>query len=88
MAGGSKAQIFEAMLLGGWKSKTGGRRLKGVTARPSREDLVFLNGLLEAGRVVPVIDKRYPLREAAEAFRYLGTGHARGKVVVTMNQGG
>ena len=40
--------------------------------------------LLEAGKVVPVIDKCYPLSEAAEALRYLGSGHARGKIVITV----
>ena len=42
--------------------------------------------LIEAGKVKPVIDKCYPLREAAEAFRYFGKGHARGKVVITVDQ--
>ena len=40
--------------------------------------------LLEAGKVVPVIDRRYPLSEVAEAFRYLEAGHAKGKVVITV----
>jgi hypothetical protein len=48
--------------------------------------LVFIKELLEAGKVVPVIDRRYPLRETAEAIRYLVEGHARGKVVITVDQ--
>lgn len=61
----------------------------GVSAKQSQDDLAFLRELLEAGKIVPVIDRRYPLSEAAEAVRYLGTGHARGKVVITMrNQEG
>jgi NADPH:quinone reductase-like Zn-dependent oxidoreductase len=84
MAGGSIAQIFEAMLLGSWMSQTGGKKMGGVSAKPNQEDLAFLKGLLEAGKVVPVIDRRYPLGEAAEALRYLGEGHARGKVVMVM----
>jgi NADPH:quinone reductase-like Zn-dependent oxidoreductase len=44
----------------------------------------MLKELVEAGKVVPVIDKRYSLSEAAEALRYLGAGHARGKVVITV----
>ncbi len=40
--------------------------------------------LLEAGKVVPVIDRCYPLSEAADAFRYFGEGHAHGKVVITV----
>jgi NADPH:quinone reductase-like Zn-dependent oxidoreductase len=46
--------------------------------------LVVLKELVEAGKVVPVIDKRYSLNEAPEALRYLGAGHARGKVVITV----
>ena len=48
------------------------------------EDLVALKELIEAGKVTPVIDRTYPLRETPEAFRYLGEGHARGKVVITV----
>ena len=84
MAGGSMAQIFEAMLLGSWMSKTGGKKMGGVSAKPNQEDLAFMKGLLEAGKVVPVIDRRYPLSETAEALRYLGEGHARGKIVITV----
>jgi NADPH:quinone reductase-like Zn-dependent oxidoreductase len=65
-------------------SKTGGKKMGGVTAHSSQKDLFLLKELLEAGKVVPLIDKRYPLSEAAEALRYLGAGHARGKVVITM----
>jgi len=58
----------------------------GVTAKRSQKDLVILKELIEAGKVVPVIDKRYPLTEAAEALRYLGAGHARGKVIITVEE--
>jgi NADPH:quinone reductase-like Zn-dependent oxidoreductase len=84
MAGGSMAQIFEAMLLGSWMSKTGGKKMGGVSAKPNQQDLAFIKGLLEAGKVVSVIDRRYPLSETAEALRYLGEGHARGKIVITV----
>jgi len=84
MAGGKPAQIFQAMLLGPLMSKTGGKQMGGVSAKNSQEDLVFMKELLEAGKVVPVIDKRFPLSETAEALRYLGAGHARGKVVITV----
>ncbi len=84
MAGGTMAQIFQAMLLGPWMSKTGGKKMGGVSAKQSQKDLVILKELLEAGRVVPVIDRRYPLSETAEALRYLGEGHAKGKVVITV----
>jgi len=84
MAGGKPGQIFQAMLLGSWMSEKGGKKLGGFTARASQKDLVMLKELLEAGKVVPVIDRRYSLSEAAEALRYLGAGHARGKVVITV----
>jgi NADPH:quinone reductase-like Zn-dependent oxidoreductase len=48
------------------------------------EDLVFLKDLLEAGKVTPVIDRRYPLSDTAEALRYLAEGHSQGKVVITV----
>ncbi len=84
MAGGSMAQIFQAMLMGSWMSETGGKTMGGVSAKRNQKDLAFLKELVEAGKVVPVIDRRYPLSEAAEALRYLGEGHARGKVVITV----
>ena len=53
-------------------------------ARTNRADMEVLRELLEAGTVTPVVDRRYELSETAEAFRYLGEGHARGKIVVTV----
>ena len=50
---------------------------------PKLKDLTFLKELIEAGKVTPAIDQTYPLSDAADAFRYLGNGHARGKVVIT-----
>jgi NADPH:quinone reductase-like Zn-dependent oxidoreductase len=88
MAGGSMAQIFQAVLLGPLMSRSGGKKMGGVSANPNREDMALLTGLLESGKVVPVIDRRFPLAETAEALRYLGAGHARGKVVITMENGG
>ena len=85
MAGGSMAQIFQAMLLGSQMSKAGGRKMGGVSAKIDQKDLVILKGLIEAGKVKPVMDRRYPLSEAAEALRYLGEGHARGKVVIAVD---
>ena len=49
-----------------------------------KEDLVFLKELFEAGKIKPVVDRCYPLSEVPEAFRYLEEGHARGKVVITV----
>jgi len=87
MAGGSMAQIFQSMLFGSLMSETGGRTMGGVSAKRNQADLAFLKELVEDGKVIPVIDRRYPLSEAAEALRYLGEGHARGKIVITMGNG-
>ena len=84
MAGGSLTQIFQAMLLGSWMFRTGGKKMGRVSAKPNQKDLVFMRELLEAGKVVPVIDRRYSLSETAAAFRHLGEGHARGKIVITL----
>ena len=84
MAGGSMAQIFQAILMGSWMSETGGKKIGGVSAKIDQKDLGLIKELIEAGKVKPVIDRRYPLSEAAEALRYLGAGHARGKVVITV----
>ncbi len=53
-------------------------------AKFNMPDLVVLRDLLESGKVKPVIDKRYELNEIADAFRYMGEGHAQGKIVVTV----
>jgi NADPH:quinone reductase-like Zn-dependent oxidoreductase len=50
----------------------------------NKEDLDFIKELIESGILVPVIDRRYPLNEAAEAFRYFEEGHPQGKIVITM----
>ncbi len=86
--GGSMAQMFQAMLLGPLISKAGSKKMGNLSSKPNQKDLVFMKELLEAGKVVPVIDKRYPLSEVPEALRYLEEGHARGKVVITVEYNG
>ena len=84
--GGSTTAIFQAFFLGPLISMTGSKKMGVVyTQRPNKkEDLVFIKELFEAGKVVPVIDRRYPLSEVPVALRYLEEGHALGKVVITM----
>ena len=78
------AQTFQAMLLGPWISMLGTKKMGAMLAKPNPQDLVFMKELLEAGKVVPVIDRQYLFSEVAEAIRYYGEGHARGKVVITL----
>lgn len=79
--------MFEHMILGPRRSKADGQRVGMMgTMKPNKDDLTFLKELLEAGKVKPVIDRCYPLSATAEALRYLETGHARGKVVITVAQ--
>jgi NADPH:quinone reductase-like Zn-dependent oxidoreductase len=84
--GGSQAQIFQAMLLGPSISMTGSKKLTNLMHRPTQKDLVFMKELLEAGTVVPVIDRRYRLGDVPEALRYYRDGRAQGKIVISMEQ--
>jgi len=84
-AGGSMAGLFQAVFLGSLISMTGSKKMVNVVPGGTiQKDLVFLKELLEAGKVVPVIDRRYPLSEVPEAVRYYGEGHSQGKVVITV----
>jgi NADPH:quinone reductase-like Zn-dependent oxidoreductase len=83
-AGGTGAQYFQGMLLGPLISMMGSKKLGAMYGNPNQKDYVSLIELFEAGKVVPVIDRRYPLSEVPEALRYYGEGHARGKVVITV----
>jgi NADPH:quinone reductase-like Zn-dependent oxidoreductase len=60
------------------------QRMVSFLAHQNQDDLAFLSELLQAGKITPVIDRTYPLNEVPEAVRYLETGHARGKVVITV----
>jgi NADPH:quinone reductase-like Zn-dependent oxidoreductase len=85
VAGGSLVQVLLALLLGPVISRLGSKKhfFMGM-AKSGKEDLLVLKELLEAGKVVSVIDTCYPLSKTAEAIRYLMDDHARGKVVITM----
>lgn len=81
----SFARLIWLFLVGPLRSRFGDKdvRFMGM-AKLNDKDMTVLGGLLGAGTIVSVIDRTYPLEQAAEAMRYLGTGHARGKVVVTV----
>jgi len=77
--------MFSHMIFGPRRSKVGGQRLGLMpTVKPNQKDLSVMKELLESRKVVPVMDRCYPLAETAEAIRYLETGRAKGKVVITV----
>ena len=84
MVGGGWSQIFQAVLLAPLLSRIGSMKMTFFVARINRTDLAFLGDLLAARKIVPVIDRRYALSDVAEAVRYVEDGHAKGKVVITV----
>jgi len=82
IVGGSSARFFQTVFLGPLISMTG--KKMGLLLHKPNKDLAYMKELFEAGKVKPIIDRCYPLSEVAEAFRYFGEGHARGKVVITV----
>ena len=85
--GGSMKQIFQAMLLGPWVSLGSSKKLTTKTVKPNK-DLDFMTELIETGKVKTLIDQQYPLQKSAEALQYYGTGHATGKVIITVAENG
>jgi NADPH:quinone reductase-like Zn-dependent oxidoreductase len=83
VVGGFLGQMLQALLLGPFLSRLDNRRMRGMMTNANQKDLVFLKELLEAGKVVPVIDRAYPLSKVVEAMNYVLEGHPRGKVVIT-----
>jgi NADPH:quinone reductase-like Zn-dependent oxidoreductase len=60
------------------------RSLRPLSSKPNQPDLKFLTELIEAGKITPIIDRTYPLHEVPDAINYLRTGHARGKIIITV----
>ncbi|RPJ26077.1 MAG: NAD(P)-dependent alcohol dehydrogenase [Chloroflexi bacterium] len=82
--GGSVATLFQILLLGPWIRRATSKNIRILVVPQNRKDLIAITELCEAGKIVPVIDRRYPLSEVPEALRYVGEGRARGKVVITL----
>ena len=64
----------------------GSKKIVGLSAKPNQKDLVFMKGLLEAGKVKPVMDRCYTISDVAEAIRYFREGQVRGKVTITVGR--
>jgi len=84
MAGGSVATMFQSLLLGPLIRRITSKNIKLLVVQTDSKDLAYITELIESGKVKLVIDKRYPLSETAAALRYLGEGHAKGKIVITV----
>ena len=81
--GGTLPQIFQSILLGPLVSRIGGKKMgfMGI-AKTNQKDLIYMSELLEAGKVVPVIEKCYSLSEVPAAIHYLAEGHSKGKIAI------
>jgi NADPH:quinone reductase-like Zn-dependent oxidoreductase len=86
MAGGSVLTMFQMLLLGSLIRRITSKTIKLLMVQTDSKDLVYITELIQFGKVKLVIDKRYPLSETAEALRYLGEGHAKGKIVITVER--
>ena len=86
--GSSIIQLLIGMLQGWWILKTENKKIGSFLARINQKDLEFMKELLASGKVKPVIDRRYPLSDTADALRYIGEGHAQGKIVVIVDHPG
>ena len=82
--GGAVAVLFQSLLLGPWIKRATGKNIRLLAVAQNRKDLVSIAELCEADKVIPVIDRRYPLSEVPEALRYVGEGRHKGKVVITL----
>ncbi len=84
LVGGSNAQFFQAMLLGPLRSKKTGQRFGTMTMKSNPEDLAFLTGLVDAGKLRSIVGQRFSLTDAAAAVRCLENGCSTGKVIITI----
>ncbi len=80
------SHMMKIMLASSKKAQAHKQNILTFTAKPNQADLIFLNSLLETGKVVPVIDRSYPLAQTAEAIAYLEEGHAQGKILISIEK--
>lgn len=84
VAGGTMAQMFQAMLLGPMLTRKGNKKVVSYTEHPNQKDMLLIAKLFEEGKVIPVIDRCYPLNQVPTAMQYVYDGHAKGKVVINI----
>ncbi len=84
MVGGATARFFQVMFLGPWISRISRQKVKCLSSKPNQEDLTILKDLMEAGKIVPFIDRCYNLSEVPAAIRYLEQRQVRGKVAISI----
>jgi NADPH:quinone reductase-like Zn-dependent oxidoreductase len=82
--GGSVATLFQILFLGPWIRRSAGKNIRLLAVDQNQKDLIAITELCEARTIRPVIDKRYPFSQVPEALRYIGEGHAKGKVVIVL----
>jgi NADPH:quinone reductase-like Zn-dependent oxidoreductase len=85
MTGGGGKQILQVLTAGAWRSMTGGKKLGNLLAFAKGPDIRLLAEWLATGKIVPVIERTYPLAEVPAAIRYLEQEHARGKLVINVS---
>jgi NADPH:quinone reductase-like Zn-dependent oxidoreductase len=86
MVGGALSQVIKTLVFGSFLS-LGSKKMRSLAAKPNTRDLEFMIKLVESGEIKSVIDRYYPLEQTAEAMKYLNQGHARGKVVIKIENG-
>lgn len=82
MIGGTTSLILQILLLGPFIKKTESKKIELLIHKPNKEDQEYLKELYVAGVLVPIIDRQFPLSEVGEAINHLAEGHAKGKVIV------
>lgn len=86
MGGGTTKAIFQSLILGSLISMRRDKKMGILMWKPNKkEDVQFIKNLYSSRKIVPIIDRRYPLSEVANALRYLETGNARGKIIISMD---
>jgi NADPH:quinone reductase-like Zn-dependent oxidoreductase len=87
VVGSGLFEVFQALLLAPLLSRISRKKTCFFIAKINQKDLTFLKKFLETGKMISVIDKRFPLQNTADAMRYLEEKHAQGKVVISVIEG-